>query len=210
MKRIFLWLVLLLVPAASWLAFTESGRDFRRSRAAESPARAPSAAKSPARPAPQGLVLVPARPAPSEPALRVHVTGRRTATQEHDRLAVGAVLADSQGRRTGIDTLGNASFREIPDSTVERRIERDPGGRESEALVVTVKPAASTAYVLEITGKPGGEYQVAVGGVSPALESTTMIESGRALADTSVHYRIDLTKITFAAPEKDGLSPPAH
>lgn len=204
---------MLVAPSLTWIVFSESGREswhrlFSPEMRAASPAviDAKSLSKNDTGPMPRSLVLIPAQSAPTEAALRVQV-GNQAVTQQHDKLLVGLVVTDPQGRRSGIDTFNNTVHREIPHSSAERRTGLDSSGNESETIVVTVKPAASTTYSLAITGKPGGDYRLAVGGVSPALQSITAIVQDRAIADTSVHYRVDLTKIkSLPFPGRGGMT----
>jgi hypothetical protein len=115
-------------------------------------------------------------------------------------------VTDPQGRRTGIDTFKDVTHREIADSKVERSVSRDRNGNEIGAVVIAISPAASTIYTLEVTGNPGGEYSLAVAGVSPTLQSVTSILQGRALLNTSVHYQVDLTKIrSLPFPGRGGM-----
>lgn len=193
MKRTLIWLAILVAPTLVWLTFTDNGRAAWRSLVSPDARTANSAAinvepspKNDDRSTPRQIVLIPARPAPTEPSLRVQLSGDRT---------LGLIVIDSQGRHSGIDTLKESVYQEIPDSRAERIANRGNDGNGSEAIVVAIKPAVSTAYSLEIAGKQAGEFRLAVGGVSPALKSITEIVNGRVPADTSVLYQVDLTKI---------------
>ena len=201
MKRSLIWLTVLTTLALTWLTLTDSGRQywqrlfFPETRATNATVINVETAKNDGGPGQRSAVLIPAQPAPTEPELRVQVENNRTFTKPHDKLLVGLVVTDPQGRRSGIDSFSNAVYQEIPHSNAQRITSRDNSGNENEMIVVTVKPAIATTYSLEITGKPGGEYRLAVSGVSPTRESITDISQNRAIADTSVHYRLDLTKI---------------
>lgn len=193
MKRTLIWLAILVAPTLVWLTFTDSGRASWRSLVSPDARTANSTVinvepspKNDDRSTPRQIVFIPAQPAPAEPSLRVQLSGDRT---------LGLIVIDSQGRRSGIDTLKESVYQEIPDSRAERIANRGNDGNGSEAIVVAIKPAVSTAYSLEIAGKQAGEFRLAVGGVSPALKSITEIVNGRVPADTSVHYQVDLTKI---------------
>jgi hypothetical protein len=200
MKRSLIWFAILVSPILAWCAFTDSGRASWHSLI--SPAmrttgsaviNVESSPKDDDRSMPGQVVLIPAQPAPTEPSLRVQMSGNRESAR--DKWALGLVIIDLQGRRSGIDTLKESVYQEIPNSRAERIANRGNNGNGSEAIVVTIQPAVSTAYSLEIAGKQAGEFRLAVGGVSPALKSITEIVNGRVPADTSVHYQVDLTKI---------------
>jgi hypothetical protein len=193
MKRTLIWLAILVAPTLVWFTFTDSGRASWRSLVSPDARTANSAVinvepspKNDDRSTPRQIVFIPAQPAPTEQSLRVQLSGDRT---------LGLIVIDSQGRRSGIDTLKEGVYQEIPDSRAERIANRGNDGNGSEAIVVAIKPAVSTTYSLEIAGKQAGEFRLAVGGVSPALKSITEIVNGRVPADTSVHYQVDLTKI---------------
>lgn len=135
---------------------------------------------------PQQIGFIPTQPAPTEPLLHVRLFGSKN---------LGLIVTDPQGRRSGIDTLNQSESHEIPNSSAERVFNHDNSGSDA-AVVVTIKPTTSTLYSLEIAGKQAGKFCLDVSGVSPNLESTTEIQyNGRVPADTSLHYKIDLTKI---------------
>ncbi len=193
MKRTLIWLAILAAPTLVWVTFTDSGRAVWRSLVSPEVRTANSAAinvepspKNDDRSTPRQIVLIPARPAPTEPSLRVQLSGNRT---------LGLIVTDPLGRHSGIDTLQQTVSQEIPNSSAERISNHDNNGNEHEAIVVTIKPASSTVYSLKIAGKQAGEFSLAVGGVSPTLNSITEIVGGRVPADTSVHYQVNLTKI---------------
>jgi len=200
MKRSLIWFAILVSPTLAWFAFTDSGRASWRSlispdmrTTGSAVINVESSPKIDDRSMPRQVVLIPAQPAPTEPSLRVHMSGNRESTR--DKWALGLVIIDPQGRRSGIDTLKQSVYQEIPNSRAERVAGGGNNGNGSEAIVVTIKPAASTAYSLEIAGKQAGEFRLTVGGVSPALKSITEIVNGRVPADMSVLYQVDLTKI---------------
>lgn len=193
MKRTLIWLAILVASTLVWLTFTDSGRASWRSLVSPGARTANSAAinvepspKKDDRSTPRQIVLLRAQPAPTGPSLRVQLSGNRT---------LGLIVIDPQGRRSGIDTLKQTVSQDIPNSSAERVSSHDNNGNEREAIVVTIKPANSTVYSLEIAGKQAGEFHLAVGGVSPTLNSITEIVSGRVPADTSVHYQVNLAQI---------------
>ncbi len=193
MKRVLIWLTILVAPTLVWLTFTDSGRMSWRSlispdvRTANSTViNVESSPMNDERSTPRQIVLIPAQPAPTDPSLRVQLSGHRT---------LGLIVIDPQNRRSGIDALKQTVSQEIPNSSAERITNRDSNGSERETIVVTIKPASSEVYSLEIAGKQAGEFHLAVGGVSPTLNSITEIVSGRVPADTSVHYQVNLAKI---------------
>lgn len=108
------------------------------------------------------------------------------------------MVIDANGQRTGFDSLHEKPYQEIPDS----RATRDNARKQ---LSVRIKPASTNRYTLEITGQPGGEYRLAVGGVSPARASSTMILDGKALARTIVRYRVDLNYLRASLAPGDRM-----
>src|SRR3989344_5909695 len=148
MKRTLIWLAILVAPTLVWLTFTDSGRASWRSLVPPDARTANSTVinvepspKNDDRSTPRQIVFIPAQPAPAEPSLRVQLSGNRT---------LGLIVIDSRGRLSGIDTLKESVYQEIPDSRAERIANRGNDGNGSEAIVVAIKPAVSTAYSLEI------------------------------------------------------------
>ncbi len=198
MKRTLTWLAILVTPTLVWFTLTDSGRtswrslvspDTRTTHAAV--INAERSPKNDDRSTPRQISLIPAQPAPTKPSLRVQLSGNRT---------LGLIIIDPQGRRSGIDVLKQTVSHEIPNSSAERVFSHDNG----ETVVVTIKPAASTLYSLEIAAKQAGEYRLTVSGVSPKLESITEIRRGRVPPDTLVRYQVDLTKIRSLPFPGDG------
>lgn len=192
MKRTLIWIGVLLAPTLLWLAFTDNGRaswrllPFQGAGALGSSAAEAERSTGSDVPIPGQIVLVPAQPRPTHPSLRVQLSGNGS---------LGLMVIDPQGRRSGIDAHKRTTAQEIPDSKVERVPNGDSAEKEHGPIVVSIDPARATAYAFEITGAKPGEFQLAVGGVSPALHAITQILNGSVPSDTSVHYRIDLTKI---------------
>lgn len=187
------WLIILVTPTSLWLAFTSNGHGawhllFARDAP---PGNRPMAAAnvtplSSGRPRSRGVVLIPAVPRPTHPQLQVQLYGNRT---------IGLVVVDTKGRRSGIDWKTMGKLHEIPNSRVRRQLIEEHGGAKHEVITVTVDPALSPVYSLAIAAKRPGDFRLAVGGVSPALNRTRHLLSDRVPEATRLHYRIDLDDI---------------
>lgn len=199
MKRIFIWLLIMITPTLLWFAITDSGhatwhRLYPGSARAVHPVLTGRGTTS----VDQGaltenqVVLVPVRsapPAPTHPALHVRLDGNST---------LGLLVRDADGLETGIGPHSHVVV-QIPDSTARRLLEHGGIRPPTQTLAVTIEPARSTVYSLTITGKQAGDYRLAVAGVSPALSVDTDILNGSVPEDTAVHYRVDLNEIPVAS-----------
>lgn len=196
MKRLLLWFVIVVSPPLIWFVFTDSGRASWHSLiSADTRTTNPAVFNGEASPKNDARVM-PNQPAPTEPSLRVQMLDYNPSGAPRDKKWIpGLIITDPQGRRSGIESLNETVYQDIPHSSAARSVGPGHAGQPTEMIVVTIKPTTATTYTLDITGNHAGNYRLAVSGVSPTLESITEISQGSVSADTLVHYQIDLTKI---------------
>ena len=201
-KRIIVWLVILLTPSALWLSLTEDGRwvvnhylqDSKPVTQTNSPVpviETPMTVTSADKPGP---ILIPVHPetVTKEPALKVQlVLGKR---QTHSTTPhIGMLIMDSQNRKSGYDSFTKQEYADIPYSTFDISKSND-AGKPFSALAI-IDPAQDTQFTLEITGNPGGNYQLRISGVSPSGERITEISQHRLPSNRSHLFKINLNNV---------------
>lgn len=192
-RRISLWLAIILMPTALWFTFTANGHaalhlmfshDIDAVR--QTHASAMAMPHNQDHPFAHPVVLIPAHPAPTHPELQVQLYGNET---------IRLYVVDPEGRRSGIDPPSALTVHQIPHSTIRRASVNGDDGARDEVITVTVEPALSTAYTLDISARRSGDFRLAVNGVSPALKTVTLIRNDHVPEGTLIAYRVRLENI---------------
>ena len=162
MKRIFIWVLILITPISVWFAFMEDGNDafamwFGNKYSESTQARVVTKIKLS-----NGTTLIPAQQfnkAKSQVSyLHVEVKGRNTSNR---KIATGLLLVDDEGRRTGYDSINDKYFEEIPNSKYEVKL--TPRTKPaSEIAVVNIQPVGGQYYRIEVIGHKKSNYGLSV------------------------------------------------
>ena len=197
MKRISLWLVIIIAPTLIWLFVSGSWRSLVSSNgitADNSKSSASRPAIDPDRQAIEsgGRVLLPvARPAaPAQPMLHASIVQPEVYGGKKTR-PLGLVVVDSKGRRAGFDAIVGKEYHEIANAHVEKSTDKN----RRRIVSVLVSPATTTKFKVEIAGLDRTDYRLSMKGASANKRSATIITEGRAIQRTINRYPIDLDKV---------------
>ena len=184
LSRMIIWLIILLSPTMLWFYFTDDGQDAWQQFffSLETTKHAPVTIKK-VRPDNNNITLVPAAPPATKPRLQISITAKNTQGTD---FPFTVFVMDKNRNKSGFDS----STQQIKNQLNSTKLNIN-----DKTLTIDIHPATSIKYALKISGNPGGYFRLAVGGVSPTMESSTTIQEGHAAINRKLHYNIDLSKL---------------
>lgn len=182
-KRIIIWLVILISPTALWFIFTDEGSSaWKKISNVETKTELKSLPVKNNQPVGNNTILIPASPPVTKPRLRVSIKNN----QQGFEFPFTVYIEDTNQNKSGYDNSTKQITREINNTNVNIN---------EQNLNIVIHPATSTKYSLKISGNPGGFFRLSVGGVSPTMQSSTTILEGYAANNRTLHYNINLNNL---------------
>ncbi len=153
LKRITLWIVILIFPTTLWFAFTDDGNQafqiwFGYSAGNLQPGPAEVVELTP--PDQPEIIYMPVQSpeAKVQPYLQVQIAGRNNQSR---KVPAGVLVVDAKGRRTGYDPVADQFYDEIPHGQYDvTDMERVSPPRQ--LAHVTINPAQRQEYRIEVIG----------------------------------------------------------
>lgn len=206
MKRILIWLFILITPISLWFALTEDGNTALQTLSGEqvkpdlvmqgAPVEQKNITILKDSKSDSKRILIPAHlingipPESQQPYLHIEIKGRNTSSR---KVPAGLLLIDNEGRRTGYDPINNKHFQEIPNSKYEIKNEVRVSP-PSEIAVINVKPVKPQYYRIEVIGHQEITYELSVSR-SPSPYSRTLMAMPRyVIQKENLHsYTVNMT-----------------
>lgn len=162
-KRILIWVVIIVTPTLFWFLLTDQGNNAIDSWLGETNEvferqLTQAVENQHVDDSPPKITLVPVPdPHQGRPYLFVSVKGSGSSRTPPS----GLIVIDNQGRRTGYDSLNNKLFNDIPNSHFET-VSVPNVSPPRPMLKITVEPAETTDYRIEVLAGEPGMYSIYV------------------------------------------------
>lgn len=180
--RISIWLAILITPTLFWFHFTSEGQGaWQHFFIEKSNIKTTFTKKLPNQT--NKIKLIPAYSTTTltKPRLKISITSRDTI-----KFPFSVYVVDDKNKKMGIN---NSTLLE------DQQIKYSKLNYSNNNLTIDIHPATSKKYTLNISGNPGGNFRLAVGGVSPEMESSTTMMEGNVPNNRTLHYNINLTQL---------------